>query len=250
MRAARLHGAVLVLALFAAACSGTTRVGDDLSVSSLGEAKKGVALIKLGAADPLCNVLTAGIGVKDGQTFRLVCNARIERKADETAVAELELDTGEYHVVSYTCSRPGSHVLLAQPAGNGVYKRSYASFALAPGEVVNVGYLQLAHTRTTQIASTKLLHLRIAVTDWPLSELERFKQQRPKLYAQMQTRLMAVHKVEPPTPEQVQAACAEMKRLQADGKLQNLPSVCSPVQGGPGAPLQKPSGPAKKEIRT
>jgi hypothetical protein len=245
MRAARPQWAVLVLALLAAGCSGTTRV-DDLAVSSLGEAKKGVALLKLGAADPLCSVLTAGIGVKDGQTFRLVRNARIERKADETAVAELELETGEYHIVSYTCSRPGNHVLLAQPAGNGVYKRSYASFALAPGEVVNVGYLQLVATRTTQIASTRLLHLRIAVTDWPISELERFKQQRPKLYAQMQTRLMTVHKVEPPTPEQVQAACAEMKRLQADGKLQNLPTVCSAPPGS----LQKPSGPAKKEIRT
>jgi hypothetical protein len=49
----------------------------------------------------------------------------------------------------------------------------------------------------------------------------------------MKTRLMTVHKVEPPTAQQVQARCAEMKRLQVEGKLQNLPALCS-------APLSPP----------
>jgi len=135
-------------------------------------------------------------------------------------------------------------VLLAEPAGNGLYKRSYASFNIAPGEILNVGYLQLVPMGSTQVAYTRVLHVRLAVTDWPLAELDRFKQQRPNLYAQMRTRLMTVHRVEPPTIEQVQARCAEMRRLQAEGKLQQLPAICTPAGGTP----QRPPSGAKKQI--
>lgn len=246
MPVAWVRCAVAAIAVLAAGCTGTSRVGDELTTTSLGQAKKAVALIKLGAADPLCSVLAAGIGVREGENFKLLQTARIVRKADEAAVAELELGTGEYHIVSYACTRQrGGAVLLAQPAGgNGVYKKSYASFSIAPGEIVNVGYLQLVPMGTTQVAYSQLLLVRLAVTDWPLAELERFKQQRPNLYAQMKTRLMTVAKVEPPTMEQVQAQCAEMKKLQSAGKLQNLPALCTPARGGP----QKAPAVAKKEI--
>src|SRR5262245_23815702 len=193
MLPAWIRFAVLALAALATGCaSGTSRVGDDLTATSLSQAKKAVALIKLGAADPLCTVLAAGIGVREGESFKLLQTARIVRKADETAVAELELGTGEYHVVSYACTRArGGAVLLAQPAGSGIYKRSYASFNIAPGEILNVGYLQLVPTGQTPVAANaSILHVRLAVTDWPLAELERFKKQRPGLYGQMKTRLM------------------------------------------------------------
>jgi hypothetical protein len=234
MRAAWVRCAVLACAALASACGGTSRVGDELTATQLNQARKAVALIKLGAADPLCTVLSAGIGVREGGDFRIIQTARIERTTGETAVAELELGSGEYHVVSYSCTRRGGAVLLAEPAGGGIYKKSYASFSLAPGEILNVGYLQLVPMGVTPIgATTRVLHVRLAVTDWPLSEIDRFKQQRPHLYAQMRTRLMTVHKVEPPTAQQVQARCAEMKRLQAEGKLQNLPALCSAPLGPP-----------------
>jgi len=244
--------AVVVLAALAASCAaGTSRVGDELTASSLSQAKKAVALIKLGAADPLCTVLAAGIGVREAGDFRLVQTARIVRKVGETAVAELELGTGEYHVVSYSCARRGGAVLLAEPTGGGLYKRSYASFSIAPGEILNVGYLQLVPMGSTQVAAnTRVLHVRLAVTDWPLAEIERFRQQRPNLYGQMKTRLMTVHRVEPPSFEQVQAACAQMRRLQAEGKLQQLPAICTPAGAGspgPQGPPQRPPG-AKKQI--
>jgi hypothetical protein len=238
--------AVVALAVLAAGCAGTSRVGDDLTTTSLSQSKKAVALIKLGAADPLCSSLAAGIGVREGGEFRHVQLARIVRKAGETAVAELELGPGEYHVVSYSCSRPGGAVLLAEPAGGGLYRKSYASFAIAPGEVLNVGYLQLVPMGASQVSyNTRVLHVRLAVTDWPLAELGRFKQQRPHLYAQMKTRLMKVHRVEPPTLQQVVAACAEMRRLQAEGKIQALPAICAPANRF--APKQ-PAAPAKKSI--
>jgi hypothetical protein len=255
MPAIWLRGAVLVLAALTAACGGTSRVADQLNAASLSQSRKAVALIKLGAADPLCTVLSAGIGVREGGDYRLVQTARIERN-DGVAVAELELGTGEYHVVSYHCVRRGGSVLLAEPAGSaGLYKKSYATFALAPGEVVNIGYLHLVPIGSRPInASYQVLHVHLAVTDWPVAELDRFKQQRPNLYSQMHTRLMTVHKIKPPTVEQVQAQiqtkCAEMRRLQAEGKLQNLPELCTPGGGGVarGGPQQRPPASGKRQI--
>lgn len=238
--------AVVALAALAAGCAGTSRVGDDLTASSLNQSKKAVALIKLGAADPRCGTLVAGIGVREGSNFRHVQLARIVRKPGETAVAELELGAGEYHVVSYSCARRGGAVLLAEPAGGGLYRKSYASFNIAPGEVLNVGYLQLVPMGSTPVAhNMQVLHVRLAVTDWPLAEIDRFKQQRPHLYAQMKTRLMTVHRVEPPSVQQVQAACAEMRRLQAEGKIQDLPLICAP--GNRLGPQRAPA-PAKKSL--
>jgi len=174
MRVAWIRCAVVGFAALAAGCGGTSRVGDELTAGSLSQTKKAVVLIKLGAADPLCNVLAAGIGVREGRDFRVVQTARIVRKAGEAAVAELELGNGEYHVVSYSCARQGGAVLLAEPVGNGRYKRSYASFNIASGEILNVGYLQLVPMGSTDVAYTRVLHVRIAVTDWPLAEFDRF----------------------------------------------------------------------------
>jgi hypothetical protein len=247
MPAVWLRCVVLAVAALTAGCGGTSRVADELTATSLSQSKKAVALIKLGAADPLCTVLSAGIGVREGSDFRLVQTARIERQ-DGVAVAELELGSGEYHVVSYSCIRRGGSVLLAEPAGGGLYKKSYATFSLAPGEILNVGYLHLVPMASTPIsASYRVLHVHLAVTDWPVAELDRFKQQRPRLYSQMRTRLMTVHKIEPPTVAQIQARCAEMRRLQAEGKLQNLPALCTPGgAAGGGAPRQSPTG--KRQI--
>jgi hypothetical protein len=243
-----LRCAVLALSALLAGCaSGTSRVADDLNSASLTQTKKAVALIKLGAADPMCTTLAAVIGVREGGNFRSVQFARIVRKAGEAAVAELELGAGEYHVVSYSCAKRGGVALLAEPLGNGLFRKSYASFNVAPGEVLNVGYLQLVPMGSAQVAyDARVIQVRLAVTDWPLAEIDRFKQQRPHLYAQMKTRLMKVHRVAPPTMQQVQAACTAMRRLQSEGKIQDLPLICGP--GNQRGPQRGPPAPAKKAI--
>ncbi len=243
-----LRCAVLALAALLAGCaSGTSRVADDLNSTSLSQSKKAVALIKLGAADPMCTTLAAVVGVREGSNFRSVQFARIVRKAGEAAVAEMELGAGEHHVVSYSCAKRGGMAMLAEPLGSGLYRKSYASFTLAPGEVLNVGYLQLVPMGSARVAyDFRVLHVRLAVTDWPLAEIDRFKQQRPHLYAQMKTRLMTVHRVEPPTVQQVQAACTAMRRLQAEGKIQDVPLICAP--GNRRAPQRPPPTPAKKSL--
>src|SRR5262245_40558424 len=105
MLGAWIRCGLVVLAVAMAGCSGTSRVGDDLTSASLSQSRRAVALIKLGAADPACNTLVAGIGVREGGSFRHLQAARIVRKAGETAVAEVELGPGEYHVVSYSCTK-------------------------------------------------------------------------------------------------------------------------------------------------
>jgi hypothetical protein len=224
----------MALAALTSACGGTSRVDDALTATSLSQSRKAVALIKLGAADPMCSVLQAGIGVREGSQYRIVETARIHRSAKDTAVAELELGAGEYHVVSYICNRPGGAVQMADAAGGGMFKTSFASFSLAPGEILNVGYLQLVPVASTQVAYGRIMAVRLVVTDWPLGELERFKQQRPHLYAGMRTRLMAVPKVEP-IRQQIEAQCAQIRRLQAEGKVQNLPPMCITPGGAPPA---------------
>jgi hypothetical protein len=46
--------------------------------------------------------------------------------------------------------------------------------------------------------------------------------------------------VEPPTVQQVQAACAEMRRLRAEGEIQDLPLICAP--GNRQGPRPAPAG--------
>jgi hypothetical protein len=240
MRGALIRCAIMALAALTAACGGTSRVDDALTATSLSQSRKAVALIKLGAADPMCSVLQAGIGVREGDRYRIVETARIYRNAKDTAVAELELGAGEYHVVSYTCNRPGGAVHLADPAGGGLFNKSLASFSLAPGEILNVGYLQLVPVASTQVSYGRIVAVRLVATDWPIGELEQFKQQRPHLYAGMKTRLMTVPRFEPPSMQQIQARCAEMRRLQAEGKMQNLPAFCSMPGGAPPAGGTRP----------
>ena len=241
--------AVVGLALLGTGCAatGTSRVSDELaSTATLTQDKKAVALIKLGAADPQCSVLTAGIGVRENDTFRQLHTARIVQKAGKSTVAELALEPGEYHVVSYLCMRPnGGHLMLSEPMGGGQFRKSYANFAVQPGEVVNVGFLRLVPLGASQAAFSRVVLVGVVATDWPVPELERFKQQRPALYAQMKTRLMTVPKITPPTPEKVAARCAEMKKLQGEGKIRNLPSICT----APAGRTPDPKGIAKGQVR-
>src|SRR5436190_3163154 len=88
-----------------AACTQTSRVDDDLSTASLTETKKAVAVMRVGAASPDCINVAVLLGAREGEGFRrrqglTVMNVR---SLTEPAVAEVELDPGEYHVLAYRC---------------------------------------------------------------------------------------------------------------------------------------------------
>ena len=119
---------------------------------------------------------------------------------------------------------------------------SFASFTINAGEVINAGFLIIAPVRVTRFATATVIDWQIAVRDWPIDEVNRFKAQRPKLYAAMQARLMTVTKVLPPTADQMATACEPHKKLQAEGKIQDLPPLCRPGAPLPGA--ASPAGPS------
>lgn len=224
------HVLIALIAVLGAACVQTSRVSDTLDASSLARSQKAVALIKVGAADPACQFVHVVLARKDGESYRVVQTMRVALRPDtEPAVAEAELDPGEYHVVNYACFAARGQIMLGSQNGPGQHSQSLASFTLASGEVVNLGYLRLAPLAVTRQVFSRTRHWVVAVTDWPLPEIDRFKKSRPKLYAAMHTRLMTVHKREPITAEQRGVICERAKQLKDEGKVQNMPVDCTPA---------------------
>jgi hypothetical protein len=223
----------IVAGMLLAGCTQTSRVDDNLSTASLAQTKTAVAVMRVGAASPSCVNVAVLLGVREGEGYRrhrgiTVANVR---SISEPAVAEVELDPGEYHVLAYRCQNAaGSVKTVDDNAGGQLYRTSFASFTLQAGEIVNVGYLHLVAWRHGRNAFGRPLEMDIEVTDWPLAELDRFKAKRPNIYAQMTTRLMKVPQ-EPgePGPQE----CARFKALLAEGKVQQLPPACLPAPARP-----------------
>ncbi len=210
---ARYRLAAIVAGLLLAGCTQTSRVDDNLTTASLAQSRKAVAVMRVGAASPTCVNVAVLLGVREGEGYRrhrgiTVANVR---SITEPAVAEIELDPGEYHVLAYRCQ-----------GANG----SFASFTLQAGEIVNVGYLRLVAWRHGHNMFGRPIEMDIEITDWPLAELDRFKAKRPHIYAQMTTRLMQAAPRE--AGESGPQECARFKALQAEGKVQQLPPACLP----------------------
>jgi hypothetical protein len=222
--------------MLVAGCTQTSQVDGNLTTQSLTQTKKAVAVMRVGAASPACVNVAVLLGVREGEGYRrhqgiTVANVR---SLTEPAVAEVELDPGEYHVIAYRCQSAKGIKTLADGADAGTYRTSYASFVLRSGEVVNVGYLHVNASRVGRSSFGRPVETYIDVTDWPLAELDRFKAKRPHIYAQMTTRLMTVTPTEqgPPTSQD----CARLKALRAEGKVQQLPSECAEPASAKRAP--------------
>ena len=214
-----------------AACTQTSRVDDNLSTAALADTRKAVAVMRVGAASPSCINVAVLLGVREGDGFRHYKGVTVAdvRSLTEPAVAEVELDPGEYHVLAYRCQTAKGIQTVDDGAGGRLYRTSFASFTVAPGEIVNVGYLHVAAARVGRNAFGRPVELDIEVTDWPLAELDRYKARRPHIYAQMTTRLM---RVTPPGRAAPGAEdCARLRALRAEGKVQELPAACQPAPG-------------------
>ena len=253
--------ALLFVALLGGCAQQTSRIDDaSLTSGSISRTKKGIALVKIGAALNTCTTAAISLGTRDGNKFRDVTTLRVVglNSPVQPAVAEVELDPGEYHVTGYVCVTPqGSVARVASQMHLSGRVESFASFSINAGEVVNAGFLLIAPVRITRLAATTIIDWQIAVRDWPIDELTRFKSKRPQLYAAMQTRLMVVTKVAPPTADQVASACEPHKKLQSEGKIQDLPPLCRPgaqipgvtaPAGQPGAPLPTTTKVRKKPV--
>lgn len=228
LRCSRLAAAGLALVL--AGCVAptlTSRVGDGISKLSLKQEVKGVALLSAGVSAGGCSQVYVVVGARNkapdkGEGIYSAVRGLMIQPA-KAPIAEIKLDPGEYHIVGFVCANRGSSARLVESVDSGglwaSYKRSYATFTVQAGEVVNIGYLEIRYLG----ASDMTINADLAVRDWPLADLARFKQQRPELYAQMKTRLMRLNRI---TPAEIAERCAEMRRLKSEGKLQNLPPGC------------------------
>lgn len=220
-----------------AGCVQTSRVSDDTTPATLSQSKRAVAIMRIGSASPACQHAAVMLAQREGEGFRTkkaIVVASI-RSVTESAVAETELDPGEYHVVAYSCRQEqGAKVVGDYGASSLYYRSSYASFTLAPGEMVNLGYLHLQASHVGRNAFGRPIRTDIDVTDWPLDEIDRYKLKRPAIYAQMTTRLMTVSPKGPADPSSED--CKRLEALQVEGKVQSLPAKCTPAPPPPAPP--------------
>ncbi len=138
---------------------------------------------------------------------------------------QIKLAAGRYHVIGWTC-RKGNHVTRLGAGDTGPFRaihsgkainfsHSYASFTVRPGEVVNVGMLQLKKGKNVWAGTG-------AVTDLTSDLKAGLQEARPKLYAKMTTRLMkrrlSTKKYKPLselTDEQLAARCRQLQAMSA-----------------------------------
>ena len=214
-------------ALVTAGCVATSKVSDDISTQSLAASNKSVVVMRLSGAGPQCQHVAVLLGVKQAEGFRGVRALTVAsvRSVTEPPVAEAELEPGDYHLLAYKCFyKKNATVAVGDKSDtSGVYRSAFARFTLRPGEIVNVGYLHFNAHRVGLSAFGRPLRREIAVTDWPLADLDQFKAKRPAVYAQMVTRLMQITiEDEEPTV----ADCARLAVLKAERKVESLPPEC------------------------
>jgi hypothetical protein len=209
------------------ACSQTSRVGDAPDGPALAKSNKAVAVMRLGVAGNACENVGVWLGVREGRGYRLHTPVRVinVRSLNDPPVAEVELPPGEYHIVSYACGTArGARQMASLDKATGLVRTSYASFSVAAGEVVNVGKFNFHASRVGLNAFGRPYRVTVTVTDWPLDELELYKQRRPAIYAAMKTRLM---NVTPRGRSDEDDDCDTLLALKAEGKVQNIPESCA-----------------------
>ena len=218
--------AAALAAAMLSGCAGSSEVSGTVTTADLATRSKAVAVMRLGSPNPNCKHVAVLLGVRDGSGYRRHAPVKVinVRGLEKAPIGEVELDPGEYHVVAYSCvAQAGPNVVGDKEGTN--YRTSFAHFTLAPGEIVNLGYLHLDAARAQHSGFGKALKAEVEVTDWPIEEIERYKAERPELAAQMKTRLMLVGSA-PDTPEEQSRLCDRWRNAKAEGLAQSVPPEC------------------------
>ncbi len=221
--------ALIATAVQLAACMQTSRVEDTVSPQKLAASKKAVAVMRLGTSAATCLHIRLLLGTREGDGYRReqVVTVTQIKSTTQSQVAEVELDPGEHHVIGFSCVAEQGQTFVNDATGEyGLSRTSYARFTLAAGEIVNVGYLHF-NAQVTKSVFGKGARPVVEITDWPLPEIERFKQLRPTVYAQMTTRLMVLG--DPASPQDQHNDCETYRRLKAEGKVGNVPAACDGI---------------------
>ena len=202
-----------------AACGTSTRMIVEPSTQSLAEKQRGVAVVKFSMPNENCIQQILIIGTREGNGHRLVSKLMATGAASATTAnaAEVLLDPGEYHVLGYVCQRARSFVNFGNAGGP--HTDSIGRFVVRPGEVVNIGLV----TFKTVWGSKDI---KVEVSDWSLADLNRFRDERPKLFAGMQTRLLELRSGKPLSVEEKDDKCGQLAEMKATGKIAQLPKGC------------------------
>jgi hypothetical protein len=184
-------------------------------------------VMRIGSASPVCINVAVLLGTPEGAGYRRYKSIAVSNIHSilEPAVAETELDAGTYHVIGYGCAKAKGVAVIAEKADGTLYASSFASFKVEPGEIVNVGYLEFNVSKVGHNALGRPLDIRVGVIDWPLNELERYKQKRPEMFAKMTTRLMVATDLGPRDPTADE--CGRLRQMKSEGKVQTLPATCA-----------------------
>jgi hypothetical protein len=195
----------LTLAVVAAAltgvllggCGGTPSVGDNLSAADLGQRQQAVAILTVMIEGEPCPEAEIQLGRRTASAFEpttsFFVNTSMHGVSRSLAgsIAQLTLPAGEHHIVGYRCAKraPGSinTTVVGKREGavlgmGGTYAGSMAQFQLAPGEVVNIGHLKFTPNGIGRV--------KVRIEPQPAAVIDELQTSKPKLMAQMKTRLM------------------------------------------------------------
>lgn len=222
MRWGRIAGSsagVVVSAGLLAGCGTSTRMMVEPSAETLSEKGRGVVVVKFSMPHETCKQQVLIVGTREGNGHRVVAKLMATGVAPATTAnaAEAELAAGEYQVLGYICQRARSFVNVGNEGGP--YTASLGRFVVKGGEVVNIGHLTFTQTHGKDV--------KIDVSDWALADLNRFRDERPKLFAAMQTRLLELKAGKPLPTEEKDDKCGQLAEMKASGKVAVLPKGCS-----------------------
>jgi hypothetical protein len=211
-----LMAVATALCLGGCGTTGAPTIGDE-ALATIGTSQQAIAVMTLEIqSGGLCQNTTLQLAKKTATGFVPSSHIGIHTpyaalKVEYNEISQVVLPPGEHHIVSYTCwtgdNKSSSTTTVGKKQGTdffgngGAYVKSLARFELAAGEVVNIGRLKLNLTPTKGIFGIAMagpVGVQIQVADQPEAVLAQLNKTKPKLFAQMKTRLMTVSDSPPP----------------------------------------------------
>lgn len=209
-----------------ALCGCVAKLDDATTPESLAASGKAGIVFRMGFVAENCHHSTITLAKKSGDAYVQAANLVQRETHDSSAVIHVELDPGEYHVVSWTCT-VGSTTQVLGKGSFGRYAKSMAHFEVRAGEIVNLGALNMI------MVAPKRAYL--AVSDLPARMQEWFRLNYPNLALRVQTRLLTVTMPELP-PRQRAAFCARIANFHQKWKLPPHP-MCALLPPSPVAEM-------------
>ncbi len=198
-------------------CGCVAKLSDATTSESLTAAAIWGVVWSRGLVSEPCGHSTIKLAHRNGDVYE---HAAVLFQPAGLSVVHVELDPGEYHVVSWTCALGRETKILGQGAWDGTYSKSLAHFEVRAGEIINLGALNMI-----EIAPRTVY---LAVSDLPAPIQEKFRQEFPQLAARMQTRLLEVPM---PTLSPADRAlyCLGINRFHQKWKLPQHPACATTV---------------------